>query len=115
MVGSGNCVYETPCGWCSKWDKKCDRKIGTATQKKENMPDENDIGKITAIETNMSDALTQATNIIKRCGTCMNADRDSLYSPNPSNLIAPNVRCNKTARWHSVDDICDCDTITATN
>ena len=23
-----NCTYETPCGWCTKWDKKCDRKIG---------------------------------------------------------------------------------------
>ena len=22
------CTYETPCGWCSKWDKKCDRVIG---------------------------------------------------------------------------------------
>ena len=22
------CPYETPCGWCSKWDKKCDKKIG---------------------------------------------------------------------------------------
>ena len=22
------CVYETPCGWCTKWDKKCDKKIG---------------------------------------------------------------------------------------
>ena len=22
------CTYETPCGWCAKWDKKCDRKIG---------------------------------------------------------------------------------------
>ena len=20
------CPYETPCGWCSKWDKKCDKK-----------------------------------------------------------------------------------------
>lgn len=27
MIGSINCVYETPCGWCSKWDKKCDRSI----------------------------------------------------------------------------------------
>lgn len=26
MMGTINCVYETPCGWCSKWDKKCDRK-----------------------------------------------------------------------------------------
>lgn len=21
------CTYSTPCGWCTKWDKKCDRKI----------------------------------------------------------------------------------------
>ena len=21
------CQYETPCGWCCKWDKKCDKKI----------------------------------------------------------------------------------------
>lgn len=27
MMGTMNCVYETPCGWCSKWDKKCDKKI----------------------------------------------------------------------------------------
>ena len=20
------CPYETPCGWCTKWDKKCDKK-----------------------------------------------------------------------------------------
>lgn len=26
MMGTINCVYETPCGWCSKWDKKCDKK-----------------------------------------------------------------------------------------
>jgi hypothetical protein len=28
MLGTMNCTYETPCGWCTKWDKKCDRKIG---------------------------------------------------------------------------------------
>jgi hypothetical protein len=22
------CPYETPCGWCTKWNKKCDKKIG---------------------------------------------------------------------------------------
>lgn len=21
------CTYITPCGWCTKWDKKCDKKI----------------------------------------------------------------------------------------
>ena len=24
---NGICTYETPCGWCTKWDKKCDKKI----------------------------------------------------------------------------------------
>ena len=33
MMGTFNCVYETPCGWCSKWDKKCDKKAGTHTNK----------------------------------------------------------------------------------
>ena len=28
---TGICPYETPCGWCSKWDKKCDKKIGDGT------------------------------------------------------------------------------------
>ena len=28
---TGICSYETPCGWCSKWDKKCDKKIGYET------------------------------------------------------------------------------------
>ena len=26
-----NCAYETPCGWCTKWDKRCDKKIGDDT------------------------------------------------------------------------------------
>ena len=25
MTGTVNCIYETLCGWCSKWDKKCDK------------------------------------------------------------------------------------------
>lgn len=25
---TGICTYSTPCGWCTKWDKKCDKKIG---------------------------------------------------------------------------------------
>lgn len=30
MIGITSCIYETPCGWCAKWDKKCDRKISTS-------------------------------------------------------------------------------------
>ena len=26
------CNYITPCGWCEKWDKKCDLKVKEATQ-----------------------------------------------------------------------------------
>lgn len=33
MMGTFNCVYETPCGWCSKWDKKCDKKISLSNYK----------------------------------------------------------------------------------
>lgn len=31
---AGICQYETPCGWCTKWDKKCDRKIGVGVDDK---------------------------------------------------------------------------------
>ena len=27
------CVYSTPCGYCAKWDKKCDKKIGCDDEK----------------------------------------------------------------------------------
>lgn len=32
---TGSCVYKTPCGWCAKWDKKCDKKIGSSQSSKE--------------------------------------------------------------------------------
>lgn len=31
---SENCTYKTPCGWCSKWDKECDKKIGYPRDKR---------------------------------------------------------------------------------
>lgn len=27
------CTYSTPCGLCTKWDKKCDNKIGCVDDK----------------------------------------------------------------------------------
>ena len=33
MFGIMNCTYSTPCGWCTKWDKKCDKKIPECEQK----------------------------------------------------------------------------------
>ena len=38
MIGTINCVYETPCGWCSKWDKKCDKKIAERGQREKCNP-----------------------------------------------------------------------------
>lgn len=40
MRGTENCVYETPCGWCSKWDKKCDKKTPEQKQGKINLVDD---------------------------------------------------------------------------
>lgn len=30
MSGKIDCTYATPCGWCSKWDKKCDNVMGVS-------------------------------------------------------------------------------------
>ena len=39
MFGTMNCTYETPCGWCTKWDKKCDKKIGCDNTPSIKMPE----------------------------------------------------------------------------
>ena len=36
MVQKTDCCYKTPCGWCSKWDKKCDLKLGNTSDVYEN-------------------------------------------------------------------------------
>ena len=36
MIETDMCDYRTPCGWCSKWDKKCDKKIGAVAKPEEN-------------------------------------------------------------------------------
>ena len=48
MFGTINCIYETPYGWCSKWDKKCDNKI----------PEQGQITKCNPVYVNLS----QTTN-----------------------------------------------------
>ena len=55
MTGTNNCVYETSCGWCSKWDKKCDNKIPERGQRaKSNQIDDiiDDIGESVKVVTN---------------------------------------------------------------
>lgn len=36
MVEKTDCCYKTPCGWCSKWDKRCDLKLGNTSDVYEN-------------------------------------------------------------------------------
>ena len=50
MIGTANCVYETPCGWCSKWDKKCDKKI----------PERGQRAKCNPVDDVMDDSLKEA-------------------------------------------------------
>jgi hypothetical protein len=57
---NGICPYETPCGWCSKWDKKCDKKI----------PERGLRVKINPVD--------EATNLPTtfKCSNCVNRDYD---------------------------------------
>ena len=34
MSEKSNCVYITPCGWCSKWDKECDEQMYTSAYRR---------------------------------------------------------------------------------
>ena len=55
MIGTINCIYETPCGWCSKWDKKCDNKIPERGQRAKINPVDDvidDIGESIKVVTN---------------------------------------------------------------
>lgn len=38
MIGTVKCVYETPCGWCTKWDKQCNEKPPEPQEDKEYIP-----------------------------------------------------------------------------
>ena len=47
MMGTMNCTYETPCGWCAKWDKKCDKKIPErGLRAKMSLADDTDVKKL---------------------------------------------------------------------
>lgn len=46
MMGTMNCVYETPCGWCSKWGKKCDKKIPEKGQRAKCKPVDDAIDEV---------------------------------------------------------------------
>ena len=67
MIGTSNCVYETPCGWCSKWDKKCDKTINSKTNSDIDNPiDKLDCSHEWTIMT--SNSTTGRIYICRKCG-----------------------------------------------
>ena len=76
---TGTCPYATMCGWCSKWDKECDRKIGAATP--------------TKISTNQFDG---------------NNARNSVYDPRTGGFADIVVTETAKASAPQTCDTCDC-------
>ena len=95
---TGTCPYATMCGWCSKWDKECDRKIGTATP--------------TKINTNQFDennsTVTKADNSTKYCRDCPSGTNDC------TSLSSHPIRCSITGKCHTINDTCDIKNTTIT-
>ena len=60
-----SCLYETPCGWCSKWDKKCDKKIGPEVIPILKMPDHVAENVIEDVKNRMYESCGVSENLIK--------------------------------------------------
>lgn len=91
MIGTDRCVYETPCGWCSKWDKKCDKKIPSRGQRVKTKPVDD------AIEENIV-WQPEATKECEYCATDYNQEISAMLtryhsSDNQSMLCIPVYYC----------------------
>ena len=82
MIGTINCVYETPCGWCSKWDKKCDNKI----------PEQGQIVKRSPID-GIIDVMDESIKVVtnKICGS----ESDHEWECTGVSTAGTNYRCKK--------------------
>ena len=69
------CTYQTPCGWCAKWDKKCDKKIGVPTpyqdlfQCEHEWEPTNSGGSYSGVD---GKCVNYTTYICKKCGVTKN-------------------------------------------
>lgn len=95
MMGTINCVYETPCGWCSKWDKKCDLKIGMEMETKVSQP-----------STSPIETVKKTSSYPKKCKYCEDARMEE------NSISSHPIKCTRTNTYHPFDDICDCEAIT---
>ena len=81
MMGTFNCIYETPCHWCSKWDKECNRKIGCSAINKDENKDKSHINESTKTECNHEWELCShdldysfSIYVCKKCGAKKDVD-----------------------------------------
>jgi hypothetical protein len=96
------CTYSTPCGWCAKWDKKCDKKV----------PERGLRAKCNFIEDaiDSSDAMNvvnQAIDEIKLLENVIETDKypDSVYNGFRKEVCAD---CPSTECIQSKMDIVEC-------
>lgn len=104
MIGTDRCVYETPCGWCSKWDKECDKKIPSRGHRVKIKPVDDDIndGVKKYLESELSNKICKQESdhewecysvstlgnyyVCKKCGANKFVDVESLLSDTPVTL-----------------------------
>lgn len=91
------CKYRLPCGWCDRKNKKCE------------LTAESSLASVTKIDVNEKHYDTKLCSVTNRCGSCSHTD-GMCYTSNP-----PQVKCTITGRFHFYDDVCDCNTIMATD
>lgn len=78
MMGTFECVYETPCHWCTKWDKKCDRKI----------PERGQRVKIDPVDDGIDISLVVGVN-------CCISENDHEWETYSLSTTGDNQRCRK--------------------
>lgn len=86
MMGTINCVYETPCSWCSKWDKKCDKQISERGQRV----------KINPVDDAAGDTI-ETVLINKMC----QSDQDHEWECTGMSSAGSSYRCRKCGMYKS--------------
>lgn len=97
------CRYLLPCGMCDKFNEPCCLSAGEpiiSPAKVTHIPEE---GRTREILDS-----TSISSQLRTCGSCPDGMKNYLYLTHP-----PKIKCKVTGNFRFVDDVCDCDTLTA--
>lgn len=88
------CTYSTPCGWCTKWEKKCDKKIGGGKSEskisiKDRLVSDSVVSKIIEDVINYEKDLNNISNIFCK------SEEDHEYECCGMSTEGSNYRCRK--------------------